>query len=78
MILKKPLRFDKTKDYFEIVKIRNESSKTLASNEVRVEAGFLVSGRGYNFSLEVRDTSGEMTVVHSQLQPTPPLNAFVG
>ena len=78
VILKKPLKFDNTKNQFEIHKIRNESSRTLSKTEVKVKAGFLVATEGYDLSLEVRDTNGEVTVVQSQLQPTPPLNAFVG
>ena len=78
VILRKPLTFDERKSHFEIFKIRNESSKTLSESEIKVKAGFLVGGESYNLNVEVRDTSGEVTVVKSQLHPTPPINAFVG
>ena len=78
VILKKPLKFEQSNEYFEILKIRNESSKPFFKSKVKIGAGFLVARKSYHLSLEVRDTNGEVTVVQSQLQPTPPLNAFVG
>ena len=52
--------------------------KFCSKSEVKVRAGFLIARKGYDLSLEVKDTNGEVTVVQSQLQPTLPLNAFVG
>ena len=78
VMLKKPLRFDAIDNKFEIHKIRNETSRTLSKTEVKVKAGFLVASEGYDFSLQIRDTNGEITIVKSHLHPTSPLNAFIG
>ena len=78
VILKQPLKFGTIESQFDIHKIKNESSQTLSKTEVKVKAGFLVAGDGYDFTLEIRDTNGESTVVRSHLHPTNPLNAFVG
>ena len=78
VVLKTPLKFDTITNQFEIHKIRNESSRTLSKTEVKVKAGFLVASEGLDFSLEIRDTNGEITIVKSHLHPTTPLNAFIG
>ena len=78
VVLRKPLKFDAIDDEFEIHKIRNESSRTISKTEVKIKAGFLVAGEGYDFSLRISDTNGEVTVVKAHLHPTAPTNAFVG
>ena len=78
VVLRKPLKFDAIDDEFEIHKIRNESSRTISKTEVKVKAGFLVAGEGYDFSLRISDTNGEVTVVKAHVHPTAPTNAFVG
>ena len=77
VILKQPLKFG-TMDSQYVHKINNESSQTLSKTEVKVKAGFLVAGDGYDLTLEIRDRNGEATVLKSHLHPTAPLDAFVG
>ena len=78
VILKQPLKFGSIDNQFDIHKIKNESSQTISKTEVKVKAGFLVAGDGYDLTLEIRDKNGETTVLKSHLHPTAPLNAFVG
>ena len=78
VILKQPLKFGTIDSAFDIHKIKNESSQTVSKTEVKVKAGFLVAGDGYDLTLEIRDRNGEITILKSHLHPTAPLNAFVG
>lgn len=78
VILKQPLKFGTIDSQFDIHKIKNESSQTVSKTEVKVKAGFLVAGDGYDLTLEIRDRNGEITILKSHLHPTAPLNAFVG